>query len=93
MCHGPGWGTKVGWQVAVGEEDRGTNEEVVGQDGHADYGVQDEAEEVGVCCMRDAICDPGAVVVHFWDAAFPQLINTSYQWKRGKKIYLPHFLQ
>jgi hypothetical protein len=37
--------------------------------GHGEDGVEDEAEEVRERGVRDAICGPGTVVVHFRDTS------------------------
>ena len=51
--------------------------------------------------VRDAVGGPGAMVIHFWDAAFPRTLSTSVLLKiamveeggtrEGK--YRPHCLQ
>ena len=69
MNHGPDGRAEVSGHIAIVPDYEETNEEVVGEDGHADYGVEDEAKEVGEGDEGDAVSGPGAVVVHFRDTS------------------------
>lgn len=70
---------------------------MVGEHGHAEDGVEDEAEEMREGGVRDAVLGPGTVVVHFGDASVGMnLRQEQYYWflygfERCK--YLWHCLQ
>jgi len=69
MGEGPDGWAEVGGEVAVLPDYEGTGEEVIGEYRHTDDGVEDKAEEVGEGGVGDAICGPGAMMVHFGNAS------------------------
>lgn len=69
MEEGERRGAQVSGHVALRPEVVEAGDEKFLEEGEAEGGGEEEAEEVGKCGVRDAVCGPGAVVVHFGDAS------------------------
>jgi len=68
---------------------REANEEEVLEEGEAEGGVEEEAQEVGESGVADAVVGPGAVVVHFGDASFTLLAMMRSRRLRGIALPTP----
>lgn len=62
---------------------------MVGKYRHANYGVEDKAEEMRECGVRDAVAGPGTVVVHFGDAAGAFATVVCSGWFYGGAFFTP----
>ena len=81
MDYSPNRRTEVGGEVSLVPYYEDADEEVVGQDGHADYGVEDEAEEMGEGCEGDAVGGPRAVVIHSGDTSVQTSGGILQRWR------------
>jgi len=68
---------------------READEEEVLEEGEAEGGVEEEAQEVGEGGVADAVVGPGAVVVHFGDASFTLFTVVGSRWFRGIALSTP----
>lgn len=63
-------GSQVGWESAFGDDVGETREEEGAEDYDGDDGIEEEADKVRECSVRDAIVSPWAMMIHFRDATF-----------------------